>query len=263
MSKPTHYPLTHAEFLQLNAQLKDGELRTYLYLMTLNPFLDSVMEIDTAQIAEQLGITRRTIQRAVKRLSELQLIEIEITKFKFKKAVHGASSRLGVGDTKIANNDTRIANNDTRIANNDTRIANNDTRIANAPVKPLPGKNSSSPHTIHTNSDLHTLSKSERENFLKFGLEKAAELPNPPTLPERWIWVNFDELYQQFKAEVGEAIAPSQDWANHPYREEWIAEIREGRPQFIVLGGPEEERETRRQFAEWALANNLVWGAKS
>ena len=65
MSKPTHYPLTHAEFLQLNAQLKDGELRTYLYLMTLNPFPDSVMEIDTAQIAEQLGITRRTIQRAV------------------------------------------------------------------------------------------------------------------------------------------------------------------------------------------------------
>jgi hypothetical protein len=127
----------------------------------------------------------------------------------------------------------------------------------------LPGKNSSSLHTIHTNSDLHTLSKSERENFLKFGLEKAAELPNPPTLPERWIWVNFDELYQQFKAEVGEAIAPSQDWANHPYREEWIAEIREGRPQFIVLGGPEEERETRRQFAEWALANNLVWGAES
>ena len=81
----TYYPLTHDEFIQRSSELKDAELRVYLYLMTLNPFPDSVMEIDTARISEHLELTRRTIQRAIKRLQELQLIEIEITKFKYKK----------------------------------------------------------------------------------------------------------------------------------------------------------------------------------
>jgi predicted transcriptional regulator len=80
MSKSTHYPLTYDEFLRLNAELKDAELRVYLHLMTLNPFPNSVMEIDTAQISERLGITRRTVQRAIKQLQELQLIEIESTR---------------------------------------------------------------------------------------------------------------------------------------------------------------------------------------
>lgn len=38
------YPLQHDEFLRLNAELKDAELRVYLYLMTFNPFPNSVME---------------------------------------------------------------------------------------------------------------------------------------------------------------------------------------------------------------------------
>jgi hypothetical protein len=110
---------------------------------------------------------------------------------------------------------------------------------------------------------LKTLSEGEKEKFLKFGLKKATELPHPPTLPQKWVESNFKELYLQFRAELGEAIAPSQDWENHPRRDEWIEQIRQGRPRFIALGGPEEERQTRRQFAQWAEANNLVWGAES
>ena len=192
MSKPTHYPLTANEFLWLNAELKDAELRVYLYLMTLNPFRNSVMEIDTAQIAEQLGLTRRTIQRAIKQLQELQLIEIEITRFKYKKATHGALSRLG-------SSDTRIANDDTRIANDDTRIANDDTRIATTPLKPLPDKGSSTSQIYQTYLDLIiSLSESQREKFLEFGLRKAAELPKPPALPKKWIERNWQELAEEF-----------------------------------------------------------------
>ena len=187
MSKPTHYPLTANEFLWLNAELKDAELRVYLYLMTLNPFRNSVMEIDTAQIAEQLGLTRRTIQRAIKRLQELQLIEIEITRFKYKKATHGALSRLGSSDT--------------RIANDDTRIANDDTQIATTPLKPLPDKGSSTSQIYQTYSDLIiSLSESQREKFLEFGLRKAAELPKPPALPKKWIERNWQELRAEFCA---------------------------------------------------------------
>ena len=185
MSKSTHYPLTHDEFLRLNAELKDAELRVYLYLMTLNPFPNSVMEIDTAQISERLGITRRTVQRAVKQLQELQLIEIEITKFKYKKAVHGASSRLGSDDT--------------RIVSSDIRIANGDTQIATTPLKPLPNNDSSSPQINKINKTyLDSLSEDERENFLEFGKKKAAELPKPPTLTLIWIEKNFEDIRSQW-----------------------------------------------------------------
>jgi DNA-binding transcriptional ArsR family regulator len=265
MSKPTHYPLTADEFLWLNANLKDAELRVYLYLMTLNPFRNSVMEIDTAQIAEQLGLTRRTIQRAIKRLQELELIEIEITRFKYKKATHGASSRLGSSDTRIANDDTRIANDDTRIASDDTRIANNDTRIATAPVKPLPDKGSSTPQIYQIYSDLIiSLSDQEREKFLEFGLKKARELPKPPTLPQKWVEQNCQELYEQFKkTHQGEKSVASQKWENHPRREEWLEEMRtKGTGAFIGLA-PEQERSERRKFREWAKVNNLIWGGNS
>lgn len=73
MSKPTHYPLTMDEFLKLNALLTDAELRVYFYLMIKNPFPDSRIEIDTALISEQLGLTRRTVQRSVKKIAELKL----------------------------------------------------------------------------------------------------------------------------------------------------------------------------------------------
>ncbi len=231
MSKSTHYPLIADEFLKLNALLKDAELRVYLYLMVLNPFQNSVIEIDTAQISEQLGLTRRTIQRAIKRLQELHLIEVEITRFKYKKAVHGASSRLGSddtriasgdtriasddtriasddtriasGDTRIASGDTRIASDDTRIATGDTRIASGDTRIADTPLKPLPDKDSSTPQInkikdIHTLSELSKISEAERESFIEFGKKKAAQLPRPPELPLKWIEKNWEELLTQW-----------------------------------------------------------------
>ncbi|WP_375494609.1 helix-turn-helix domain-containing protein [uncultured Nostoc sp.] len=229
MSKSTHYPLTHDEFLRLNAELKDAELRVYLYLMTLNPFPNSVMEIDTAQLSERLGITRRTVQRAVKQLQELQLIEIEITKFKYKKAVHGASSRLGSDDTRIVSSDIRIANGDTQIVSSDIRIANGDTQIATTPLKPLPNNDSSSPQINKINKTyLDSLSDSERESFLDFGKKKAAQLPNPPQLPQRWIEKNFDELRSQWYKSTGK-VSPAQSskWENDPRTADWLAIIEE------------------------------------
>jgi hypothetical protein len=111
---------------------------------------------------------------------------------------------------------------------------------------------------------INSLSDSQREKFLEFGLKKAASLPKPPTLPEKWVEKHHQELYEQFKqTPEGQKVAPSQDWANHPKREEWIAEIRIGRPRFIALGGPPEEKEIRKQFAKWACDNKLVWETQS
>ncbi|MDV3002506.1 MAG: hypothetical protein N5P05_004161 (plasmid) [Chroococcopsis gigantea SAG 12.99] len=75
------YALTPEELLELNRLLKDAELRVYLYLVTNHPFSDAVgtlcarkVETDTAIIAEHLGLTRRTIQRSLVKLQELNLL---------------------------------------------------------------------------------------------------------------------------------------------------------------------------------------------
>jgi DNA-binding Lrp family transcriptional regulator len=198
----TFYPLDHDEFLLLNNHLRDAEIRTYLYLMTLNPFPDSSMEIDTSRISEQLGLTRRTVQRAVKRLQELGFIEIEITKFKYKKVVHGASSRLYVGDPNVAsskNGDPNVVQNDPNVVQNDPNVVQNDPNVADTCLKPLHSKDYEVPHTIQTYSDfIKTLSKDERESFLEFGKKKAAELPKFPTLPLKWIEKNFEDVRSQW-----------------------------------------------------------------
>lgn len=69
----------------------------------------------------------------------------------------------------------------------------------NQQPEPLPSKDSGTPHTLNTYSDFKkTLSEGEREEFLKFGEKKAAQLPNPPTLPQRWIERNWEELSTQW-----------------------------------------------------------------
>ncbi|MFK0730621.1 MAG: hypothetical protein ACIWVG_05530, partial [Gloeotrichia echinulata HAB0833] len=81
------------------------------------------------------------------------------------------------------------------IADYDIRIADDDIRIASTPIKSLPDKDSSTPQIYKTYLDfIRSLSDSERENFLDFGLKKAAQLPKEPELPLKWIKANFEEL---------------------------------------------------------------------
>jgi hypothetical protein len=131
--------------------------------------------------------------------------------------------------------------------------------------KPSPSKDSSAPtNCLLTAYQLfiNSLSKAQRESFLKFGREKAAKLPNPPQLPDTWIKANWEELWQLFqKTSDGEtAAAIAQDWENDPRRDEWLEQMRVGRGWFVgqATHGSAEWHE-RRQFAKWAQTNNLVW----
>ncbi len=216
-------------------------MNLWLYLTELDPYGDRYQELpNSKEIMTELKMSKATYFRAKARLQELELYDFQEERISFRNLEGVSKMRL-------------------ESQKRDCESQKRDFE----PPKPLSNKSSNAAQTNQTYTDLdQTLSESGREKFLEFGLKKAKELPRPPQLPMRWVEVNFVELYKQFKKEAGEALAPSQDWANHPRREEWINEIREGRPRFVVLGGPEEERETRHQFAEWAEANNLVWGVK-
>jgi hypothetical protein len=111
---------------------------------------------------------------------------------------------------------------------------------------------------------IKSLSDSGREKFFNFVREKVKDFPQPINDLEAWLAGTNGAgkersrvYYDMFQTEVGEA-----DWENHPKRDEWIAEIRQGKGRFVAQGGPREEWEKRQAFADWAIANNLVWGNK-
>jgi len=85
MKTAIFYQLTTDEFLRVNGLLKDSELRVWLYFSTILPFSDSEAEFKTADVAQLLGVTQRTVQRAVNRLIQLELFDVEILKAKIKR----------------------------------------------------------------------------------------------------------------------------------------------------------------------------------
>ncbi len=78
------YPLQHEEWLELSKKLTHSEIRVLYHLRTLDPFGEKFKEASTKVISDDLEISQRTVQRAVVRLAELELIDLEITKFNFR-----------------------------------------------------------------------------------------------------------------------------------------------------------------------------------
>jgi len=79
------YPITTTELTSLSGKLTETEIVIYLYLMAANPFGDRFQEFDTSVIAENLGVARRTVQRTLKKLESLGLIELEIKSFTYRR----------------------------------------------------------------------------------------------------------------------------------------------------------------------------------
>lgn len=81
--------------------------------MAANPFGDRFQELDTSVIAENLDVTRRTVQRTLKKLESLGLIELEIKSFTYRQTK--ASDTEELDDPSIAERqqdrqgDSRIA----------------------------------------------------------------------------------------------------------------------------------------------------------
>ena len=185
MIEEKFYPLTASEFEKINNLLTNAELKVYLYLMTLNPFSDRKLEIDTAYLAERLGLNRRTIQRAVKRLEQLELIEIEISKFRYVKkhcksdeTIHSATRRSTRrrDDPPDGSTDRQQRRDDPLDGSTDRQSGSPDRQ---RPPKPAPSKDSKSSQTIQTYTDFKdSLREDEREKFFNF-VEKKIENFNP------------------------------------------------------------------------------------
>jgi hypothetical protein len=282
------YPLQHDEWLRACHELTPAQKDVLYFIRTLDPYGEG-LELSIAEIARQLStddktVHRSTVSRALKELDAKAFIDMELLKIKVNikaKGVHCCDQTTVLPTNNERDRDATVLPTDNERDRDATVLPTDNERdrdatsaIATQQARSLrnkreleasPNKDSSSLRSNKTYKDFKdSLLESEREKFLDFGLKKAAELPKPPTLPQKWIGKHYLEIYEEFKkTPEGKKFATTQDWANDPRCSEWIEQIRQGKPRFIAQGGPAEERETRRQFADWAETNNLVWENQS
>lgn len=195
------YPLQHQEFLKLNQILTQSELSVYLWLKTNDPFGGKFIEADTQKIAEDLEISRRTVQRALVKLQQECLIELVISKFKYRM-----KSKLSSDNDYLS----EINDKSTR----EISKLSDDNKIASATVESFgrhqdrlddtgdTSATSVSPSSLETISEQRfqtskisktyidfkdSLSESERENYLKFVRETIKNFRQPIHDLEAWL----------------------------------------------------------------------------
>ena len=216
------YPLQHQEFLKLNQLLTQSELSVYLWLKTNDPFGGKLIEADTQKISEDLGISRRSVQRALVKLQREELIELVISKFKYRLKSQSASQNANnfevKDDLKVATpespDDSKIALT-TSVSLQRHQDRSGDRKIVSTtPVSPSSSETFSekefqTPKISKTYIDFKkTLSEDESENFLKFVKEAIKNFREPVQDIQAWLASKtkagqnrWEVYYQKYKGE--------------------------------------------------------------
>ena len=195
------YPLQHQEFLQLNQLLTQSELSVYLWLKTNDPFGDKFIEANTQKIAKDLGISRRSVQRALVKLQQEDLIELVISKFKYRLKSQSASQSVhnskikddlqvatseSLDDGKIAST-TLVSPKRHQDRSNDSKIVST-TSVSPSLSETICEREFQTPNTSKTYIDFKkTLSEDESENFLKFVIKAIKSFREPIQDVEAWL----------------------------------------------------------------------------
>ena len=217
------YKLSESD-LPLIFSLSESEIKVWCWLSVHLPFDNSrELEIDTSHLAEEIGISRRSVQRALKTIQENEVFEVEFTKAKVKrKTSQMSSSVIDVAEAP------QMSPKRHRCRRSVTDVAEA-SQMSPTQAETLTVQAFNKSKIIKTYSDFKkTLSDSQRESFLEFAKKKAGQLPRPPELPQRWIEKNWEELSAQWYKSNGQSSpAQSTKWENDPRRGDWLAIIEE------------------------------------
>ena len=209
--KEKFYRLKNDEWLFVAKKLTHSELVVLYHLRTLEPWGDKLTESSTKEVAEATGISQRSVQRALIKLAELELIDLQIHKFAFRLRSKPAA--------KMTNSDSAVA------LTTPVSPARQECRVNVAGVASTSSLSDSSPETVTTSefqisktlktySDLlKTLSEGEREDFEKFCKKKIQESPFPIASNNAWLNKHGAEYLAQFQEMYSEAIANPQKTA--------------------------------------------------
>jgi len=91
---PLHLRLSNQDWVDCFQTLTRAELGVLYYIRTLDPFGDRSLDIETATVAQILGLHRTSVSRALEELSKRQLIELEIKLAKVRQKVNNRSLTL-------------------------------------------------------------------------------------------------------------------------------------------------------------------------
>lgn len=211
------YPLQNTEWVKACKELTHTQLSVLYYLRSADPYSNG-MKIRASRIADELQISRQAVYKAIDALSEKEYIEKEDVEYSLKLRSRGClcdslENRPQLSPSVDSCKPTATVVNAGRQPEAETLVE----------------EESQSSKINKTYSNFKkTLSEGEREEFLKFGEKKAAQLPNPPTLPQRWIEANWEELAAQWYKSKGQS-SPVQNakWETDPRTGNWLAIIEE------------------------------------
>ncbi|WP_375514261.1 hypothetical protein [uncultured Nostoc sp.] len=193
------YPLTPSMSQKLRkSKLTKHEMALWLYLIEKDPFGDHYWQMpSTLEITTELEMSKASYFRARARLQELELFDFQEQRVDCRNLTGVSKMRLESqnSDSESQKCDSESQKRDSKSQKCDSESQKRESQRS----KSFAGKDCEVSHTIQTYLDFKkTLSEIERESFLDFGKKKAAQLPNPPQLPQRWIEKNFDELLEQW-----------------------------------------------------------------
>lgn len=203
--KEKFYRLQNDEWLSVAKKLTHSELVVLYHLRTLEPFGDKLTESSTKEVAQATGISQRSVQRALIKLAELELIDLHIQKFAFRLRSKCA--------TETTNSDSAVA------STTPVSPIRQECRVNVGSVASTSSLSDSLPETVATSafetsktlqtySDLlKTLSEGMRESFEKFCLKKIQECSFKIGSRTAWLNKHGAEYLQEFKEMYSDALA--------------------------------------------------------
>ncbi len=163
------------------------------------------ISIDPRKAIKELGITIHQFRRAISKIRETIPISLKITtQIIGKMPVENESAPNVNRVTSRVNQVTPRVNHVTPGANQDRQTLNKTKASSDSPdirsnIDHISLSKSEQTKPIAKSQELKALKKEEREKFLTFAYQKVDELPKRPTLPQKWITANFDDLYAEWQ----------------------------------------------------------------
>ena len=219
------------------------------------------IKLEHKKVCKELGIQKTAFYNAISRLKAEGSIAWESPE---GILVSISESFRKCGNYSV-NAERQSANAESNSVNAEQQSANAENKSSkSAPVKAY----SVPPDSYQI--FIRSLSNSTREKFFNFVKKKIEDFPKPINDVEAWLagfnqagQERFRVYYGMFQKEIGEAFAPSQDWANHPKYQEWLEALKRYPKGFPYMKEWTGSLEEKKAFADWAFGNNLVWESKT
>lgn len=198
--------------LPLIVSLNESEIKVWCWLSINLPFENSKnLEIDTSQLAEELSMSRRSVQRALKKLQEDEIFDIEFTKAKVKRK----TSQMSSNDTDVVET-SQMSPKRHGCRQNVTDVAET-SQMSSTQAETFTEQAFQDSKIIQTYSDFKkTLSDDERERFENFCIKKISECEFKIEIPSKWLDKYHLDYWEEFKTRFSQNSQSPQSTSETP-----------------------------------------------